>query len=370
MSPSRTDIDLWRHHWQEETDAAFLYLVLAREEPDPQRQELYRRLAKVEERHMDIWHKVFTDHDLEQEPPTPSLQARILAWVARRFGPSILVPLLLREEGQEVKSYLALYDQSDSETARDTARTLARESAQHAQSLGALVSSKGEAWHRKGSGDLVRNIVYGFNDGLTANFGLIAGVIGASVDTSIVIITGLAGVLADALSMASSGYLAAKSEQEVYRHEIDLERREIQLMPEVEEEELALIYQAKGMDEERAKQLARQTMQTPQRALEEMVREELKIGEAQTTPLREGWITGSATAVGALIPVSPFFFLEGAMAIWASFVLAMSSHFAVGAARSLFTGLGMLRSGLDMFVVGVGVAVVGYFLGELLAGWL
>ena len=116
-----------------------------------------------------------------------------------------------------------------------------------------------------------------------------------------------------------------------------------------------------------ARTMALEVMSDPARALAEKVREELKIGEAHTTPLREGWITGSATAVGALIPVAPFFFFTGAPAIWTSFTLAMASHFAVGAARSLFTGRGIFRSGVDMFAVGLGVAAVGYIVGGLVA---
>jgi vacuolar iron transporter family protein len=170
--------------------------------------------------------------------------------------------------------------------------------------------------------------------------------------------------VADALSMGSSGYLAAKSEREVFEHEIAMEKEEIRLMPELEREELSLLYQAKGIPAAQAEGLATQVMQDPQRALEEKVREELKIGEATSTPMREGWITGAATAVGAFIPVAPFLFSNGPGAIWTAFALAMVSHFGVGAARSFFTGRGIFRSGLDMFLVGLGVAAVGYFVGE------
>ena len=106
-------------------------------------------------------------------------------------------------------------------------------------------------------------------------------------------------------------------------------------------------------------------MSDPERALEEKVREELKIGEAHTTPLKEAWITGVATAIGAILPVAPFFVMEGRWAVWTAFTVAMLSHFAVGAARSVFTGRGFLRSGIDMFVVGLGVAAVSYVVGDL-----
>jgi VIT1/CCC1 family predicted Fe2+/Mn2+ transporter len=208
--------------------------------------------------------------------------------------------------------------------------------------------------------------VYGFNDGLTANFGLVAGVIGATATQQhqAVVVAGVAGLIADALSMGSSGYLAAKSEQEVYEHEIAMERDEIALMPELEREELELLYEAKGMAPATARELAADAMKDPERMLREKAQLELGISGEVTSPLREGWITGLATAVGALIPVFPFFVAEGTMAIALSFVLSMAAHFLVGAMRSLFTGRGVIRSGLDMFVVGLGVAVVGYFAGE------
>jgi VIT1/CCC1 family predicted Fe2+/Mn2+ transporter len=166
--------------------------------------------------------------------------------------------------------------------------------------------------------------------------------------------------------MGSSGYLAAKSEREVFDHEIAMEREEIRLMPELEQEELSLLYQAKGIPAAQADALAAEVMSDPERALKEKVQEELKIGEASSTPFREAWVTGLATAVGALIPVAPFLVSLSEWAIWTSFAVAMLSHFAVGAARSVFTGRGVIRSGMDMFIVGLGVAGVGYLLGEVL----
>ncbi len=357
----------WLEHWQDEADAAFLYRLLAEAEPDAGRKDVYRRLAAVEDRHAALWRKHLSEAGVECGTPVPSRRARLLAWTARRFGPGVLTTLLLREEGREVKGYMDMYQRTTPGAAKDTALLLAKESAQHAETLGGLAGKSGEPWHQMESGGFLRNVVYGFNDGLTANFGLVAGVIGASVAPQMVLFSGVAGMVADALSMGSSGYLAAKSEQEVYQHEIAMEREEIRLMPEVEAEELALVYEAKGVAREQARRMAADVMKDPARALEEKVREELKIGAQHSTPLREGWITGAATAVGAFIPVAPFLVLHGASAIWTAFAIAMASHFAVGAARSVFTGRGILRSGIDMFVVGLGVAGVGYVVGNLIA---
>ncbi len=367
MPQHQESIEIWREHWQDEADAAFLYRLLADAEPAPDRKDVYRRLAAVEDRHAAMWRKLLADAGVECGTPVPSRRARFLAWTARRFGPAVLTTMLLKEEGREVKGYMDMYRATAPGAAKDISLTLARESAEHAETLGGLAGKSGEPWHQMESGVFLRNVVYGFNDGLTANFGLVAGVIGASVSPHVVLLSGVAGMVADALSMGSSGYLAAKSEQEVYAHEIAMEEEEIRLMPEVETEELALVYEAKGVARDEARRMAAEVMKDPARALEEKVREELKIGAQHSTPLREGWITGTATAVGALIPVAPFLVLSGPWAIWTAFTIAMLSHFAVGAARSVFTGRGVFRSGIDMFVVGLGVAAVGYLVGDFIA---
>src|SRR5882672_4789082 len=369
--PSMADAELhnWMHHWQDEGDAAFLYGVLAGQEPDAKKREIYAKLAGVEERHTQMWAKLLGDHGhpVPAGGPAPTLNARVMAWLGRRFGPRYLLPLLLREEGREVKGYMDLHRASPAGDAKAVSLTLAKESAAHAETLAGLAGKKSEPWHRAESGGFLRNVVYGFNDGLTANFGLVAGVIGAAVQPHVIMISGVAGMIADSLSMGASGYLAAKSEQEVYAHEIAMEKEEIRLMPDVEEEEMALVYQAKGIDPDRARAMAAEMMLDPARALDEQVREELKIGEAHSTPLKEGWVTGAATLVGAFIPVAPFLIFQSQIAVWTSFAVSMLSHFAVGAARSVFTGRGIIRSGIDMFVVGLGVAVVGYVMGDLVA---
>jgi VIT1/CCC1 family predicted Fe2+/Mn2+ transporter len=364
------DLHTFQHHWQDEADAAHLYRVLASVEPDPVKRDVYQRLAEVEDRHTVIWAGLIRANGGEPGPFRPTGRTRLLAWLGRRIGPGFLLPMLLAEEGREVKGYLDLHRETPAGApGGGEALLLARESKAHASTLATLSGRDGEPWHQTESGGILRNLVYGFNDGLTANFGLVAGVIGATVAQQhhAIIVAGVAGLIADALSMGSSGYLAAKSEQEVYANEIAMEKDEIALMPELERDELALIYEAKGMHRDSAHALATEVMADPERMLAEQVQEELKIGGHAQSPMREAWVTGLATAVGALIPVFPFFILQGQVAIIVSFVLAMASHFLVGAARSVFTGRGVFRSGLDMFVVGLGVAVVGYYVGEWVA---
>ena len=363
------DLHAFEHHWQDEADAAYLYRLLAGAESDRGKSDIYRRLAEVEDRHVKVWAGLLAQHGRAVGRHSPTARTRLLAFLGRRFGPGFLLPMLLAEEGREVKAYLDMHRITAlGVSGRDEALLLAKESAEHATTLNGVAGRTGEPWHKAGAGGILRNLVYGFNDGLTANFGLVAGVLGASAPGPTqyhgVIVAGVAGLIADALSMGSSGYLAAQSEREVYAHEIAMERDEVAMMPEIERDELALIYEAKGMDPESAHRIATQVMADPEKMLAEQVQEELGISESKTSPLREAWITGTATAVGALIPVLPFFLFSGRTAAIVAFGVAMLSHWLVGAARSVFTGRGVFRSGLDMFVVGLGVAAVGYYVGE------
>ena len=368
------DLDTFEHHWQDEADAAFLYRILAKAEEDATKSDVYLRLADVEDRHLEIWGKLLTEGGRPPKrfkPERPRAALRPARQMVRTQAAASDAARGGGTRGARVSHHASRHARG---RRRDAARRCcSRASPPSTRARSARSPGKGiEPWHRTESGGFLRNVVYGFNDGLTANFGLVAGMIGASAVAAhqTIVLAGVAGLIADALSMGSSGYLAAKSEQEVYQNEISMERTEIELMPEVERDELALIYEAKGMHRDAAHALATEVMADPQRMLEEQVQEELKIGDAHTSPMREAWLTGLATAVGALIPVFPFFFLTGTAAMITSFALAMASHFLVGAARSIFTGRGVFRSGLDMFIVGLGVAVVGYYVGQWVASLL
>ena len=363
-------IQTWKYHLQDEIDAAFLYRTLAELINNEKRKNTYLQLAGVEDKHVNAWRELLQQNNITIKKQSPSAKARFISWFSKKFGPALLTRMMLQEEASEVKSYLALYRSNPEGQTKEIAIRLARDSAEHANRLMDTEKVTEEPWHSSESGGILRNVVYGFNDGLTANFGLIAGVIGASAAPHLILISGLAGLIADALSMGSSGYLAAVSEKEVFEHERKMEREEIKLMPELETEELALIYQTKGMNKEDSMRLAEEAMKNPKQVLEEKIREELGIVESTQSPFKEGWITGLATAIGALIPVFPFFFWQGTPAVVVSFSAAMLTHFCVGAARSFFTGRGIFRSGFDMFIVGFGVAAVGYFIGELILKFL
>jgi len=357
----------WAEYIRDEMDAAWLYRALASYERDPARKAIFERLVAVEDAHVERWRGLFEGQGSEVPSHQPSFQSRALAWIARVFGSSTVLPIIVRQETREVASYLRLARGSRQKSTHDAAMAIASESAEHAQSLSDSMGREGEPWHETAGSGYLRSVVYGFNDGLTANFGLVAGVVGASVEPRVLIVTGVAGALADALSMGASGYLAAKSEAEMAARQVAIEKAEIRLMPDIEERELAIILEAKGLAPDRATETAKAMMGgDPKQALETKVQEELGIQPPSVTPLSDGLVTGSATAVGALIPMLPFFTMESDTAIWVSLTIAMLAHFAVGAARSVFTGRGAWASGRDMFLVGFGVAAAGYLIGMLL----
>ena len=358
---------VWEEYYRDEMDAAWLYRELASHERDTARRSIFERLAVVEDAHVERWRALFVANGGAVPSHSPSTQTRVLAWIGKRFGSSAVLPVIVRQESQEVGSYLRLAKRSKQKSTHDTAMAIATESAEHAQNLSESMGRVGEPWHVTTGAGYLRSVVYGFNDGLTANFGLVAGVIGADIAPHLVIVTGLAGAMADALSMGSSGFLAAKSEAEVAARQIAIEKEELRLMPDLEEKELAIILEAKGLSPERARETAATMMRDPTQALDTKVQEELGITEPAVTPLADGIVTGSATLVGAVIPIVPFLLMDSGTAIWVSLAISMAAHFGVGAARSVFTGRSIWASGRDMFLVGFGVAVAGYFLGDLLA---
>jgi len=356
-------------NWQREIEGAFLYGQLSKLTRFPELQKALAQMSEDEEKHAAFWAERIKAVDATVQPPKPDLRIRLTVWIARWLGPQAVLKLLLKDEVSDIAAYT---DQAM--TLGDTAtyqQVLADESA-HARSLAALreqgISELEEPWHRgAGAGGVLRNIVYGFNDGLTANFGLVMGVVGANVHRELILLTGFAGMVADALSMASSGFLAAKSEEEVRQHHLTLEQAELTFMPEEERRELATYFVRKGLTPAEAAGVADRMMENPAVALAQLAREELGYDpEAPKSPLSEGTVTGIATTLGAAIPIVPFLLFTGATAVWIGIVISMIAHFAVGASRAIFTGRPAIRSGFEMFVVGMGVAIATYLLGKIL----
>lgn len=364
-----SDIKAWLGNWQREREGVFLYGELARIAQKPDLKRALEQMAGDEQNHSAVWaEKVRAERP---EAPLPGIDGRIrlTLLLARLLSVEAVLPLLMKDEVSDITSYME--QASGGTDLRDTYSQVVQDETAHARAIDRLrhpetKPEKAEPWHHgAGASGMVRDMVYGFNDGLTANFGLVMGVVGAAVNSPVILLTGFAGLMADALSMAASGFLAARSEQEVRNHDLLLEKAELELMPEQEKEELVGFYRAKGLPRADAITVADRLMQNPDQALNTLAREELGIDtEAPGSPLREGIVTGIATGLGAVIPILPFLFLRGQAALWGGVGVSMVAHFLVGASRSIFTGRPALRSGAEMFAVGMGVALVTYLLGQ------
>ena len=360
------NLKYWRGNWQREIEGAFLYRQLAGLARTPEIRDALAEMGEQEEHHAQVWAERARQADPGSRPPGIDLRIRLTLLLGRWLGAEAVIPLLINDEVSDIASYT---DQAINLGDKPTYQKVLQDETTHARTLVALRQPEArhgpEPWHRGANASgFVRNMVYGFNDGLTANFGLVMGVIGASVSNNVLLLAGFAGLMADALSMAASGFLAARSEQEVRQYHLTLEKAELELMPQEEREELIYFYTNKGLTRGEASTVADRLMQNPETALTALARDELGIDpEAPTNPLQEGVITGISTGLGAVIPLIPFMFIAGPAAIWYGVGISMAAHFLVGASRAVFTGRPAIRSGLEMFLVGMGVALATYLLG-------
>jgi VIT1/CCC1 family predicted Fe2+/Mn2+ transporter len=359
----------WRANWQREIEGAYLYRQLSDLARTPDLQKALAQMADEEETHAALWAERVQSNGARVPPPRPDLRIYMILWLARWLGVDAVLGLLINDEVGDIATYA---DQAERSRDEATYRRVLADETSHARALVTLQAPEAheavEPWHRSArAGGWLRAVVYGFNDGLTANFGLVMGVVGASVNNKVILLAGFAGLLADALSMAASGFLAARSEQEVREYHLALERAELHLMPQEERQELIQYFKRKGLTTEEAGTVADRLMEKPDVALTQLAREELGIDpEAPENPLQEGIMTGIATGLGAAIPIVPFLALYGAAAVWVGVVISMAAHFLVGASRAIFTGRPAIRSGAEMFAVGMGVAMITFVLGKLI----
>ena len=366
----RDDHDRYRQNFTDEVNGAFLYRVAAELEPDETLSGVYTRLAEAEERHADLWEEKLRAGNARVPDREPELRTRLLAWLARRMGPSVITQVMASTE----MSGRTMYDnQPEAE-----GTSLAADERSHAIILDALRSeSKGvkgsvlarlEGRHKAVGGNALRAAVLGANDGLVSNTSLVMGVAGAAFSAPAVLLSGLAGLLAGAISMALGEWLSVQSSRELHQAQIETEREEILAMPEAEAEELALIYQAKGMAPEEAERAAREVMSDPDVFLETKVREELGIDPEELGG--SAWEAAIASfflfAIGAIIPVVPFFFLTGGAAVFTSLALAAVGLFLLGAATALVTGTGVPKTGARSLLLGLAAAGITYLIGSLL----
>ena len=362
------EVRRFRAFRQEEIDAAYLYRAMAAAESRPQVAELYRRLAASEDRHATLWEQQLTGAGLPPGERRPSWRSRVMAFLARRFGPDVVLPTIASQE----QAGQGMYD--DQPEARDT--ELPGDERSHARVLGVLSGTRGgveggligrlEGRHRQVGGNALRAAVLGANDGLVSNLSLVMGVAGAELESRTVFITGMAGLLAGAISMALGEWISVQSSRELYEQQIAVEEAEIRLMPEEEAEELALIYQAKGFPEAQAREIADRLMSDQATALQTMSREELGIepdelgGSASVAAFTSFFLF----ALGAVGPVAPFAFLDGATAVITSLVVSAIALFTIGAGITLMTGRGLLYSGGRQLAFGLAAAGVTFAIGR------
>ncbi len=353
----------------DERNSAALYRTLAEVEKNPKIAEVYRRLAATEEAHANTWAEKLKAANGTTPPYKPDGRTRALMWAARRFGPGAVLPSLTAMERRGDTGYLQ----------QDAPAGMARQERSHAMLLNTIGQSmRGgmegaalaqlEGRHRSAGGNALRAAVLGANDGLVSNFSLIMGVAGAEVANSTIVLTGIAGLLAGAISMAMGEWISVQSSRELYEKQIRTEREEIEASPEEEAEELALIYQARGLEENAAKRLAQQIMSDQKSALEALSRDELGIDpEELGGSAREAALASFLLfTIGAIIPLLPYFFWSGATAIAISALFGAIGLFVIGAVITLFTGRSVLYSGTRQMLIGLAAAAVTFLIGRLI----
>jgi vacuolar iron transporter family protein len=363
----------YRENWQDERNSAALYRALSEIEVNPQLKEIYRRMAHAEENHSNFWEaKLRAAGQTGLLTYKPAWRTRILIFLAKRFGPKFVLPSISTMEQMDSHSY-------DIQT-EARAEHLPQQEQSHARLLKAITGgSKGhgmegsevarlEGRHRSTGGNALRAAVLGADDGLVSNLSLVMGVAGAELAPRAILITGLAGLLAGACSMALGEWLSVQSARELYQRQIAIEKQEIAEVPDEEAEELALIYQSKGLPEAEAKSLADRLIHNQANALDTLSREELGIDPDELGG--SAWAAAATSfglfALGAIIPVAPFFILGGMGAVIASLILSALGLFLIGAAITLLTGRNVLFSGLRQVGFGLIAAAITFGIGRLI----
>jgi len=364
------DIKRYRDNLRDELDGAALYTAIAAAEPDPLRKDLFLQLAQAEARHAELWRGKLAAAGIREQPYVPGFRTRLLARLARRFGPAFVMPTIAAAEYSDRNKYAAQADahaisaeeRGHAAVVREMARPPAR-----TRVTGTDIA-RAEPWHRGASGNNLRAAVLGANDGLVSNFCLVMGVAGAGAGNRAVLLTGLAGLVAGACSMALGEWLSVTNARELASTQIAKEAEEIEQTPQAEQHELALIYQAKGLQKADAERVAAELMSDKRAALDTLAREELGVDPQE---LGGSALAAAATSfvlfsLGAIFPVAPFLFLQGARAIGISIALSAAALCGTGLLTSLFNGRSPWFSAARQTVFGCAAAAITYGIGALL----
>jgi vacuolar iron transporter family protein len=355
-----------------ERDAVLLYEALAAIEIDPQRAGAFNRIATNERRHAEVWASKLRDAGVEV-PPAPSRprpRVRIIVLLARIFGTKAVSDLVTALEGDEEEIY-------GGQSATPEIEAIAADEREHAEIWRKLKDpnyhpdrdiAERERWHRSGRSGTLRAVIFGVSDGLVSNLALVMGVAGASGPTAtsghFILLAGIAGLLAGAFSMAAGEYISMQSQRELFERQIELERAEMAAMPEEEEAEMASLYRAKGFNADEAKAIAHRLFEDPERALDQLIREELGLDPDELgSPFGAAFGSFVAFALGAFVPVAPYLVGSGVGAFVAAIGLSLVALFAVGGGVSLLTGRGVLFSGARQVAIGAAAAIVTFVVG-------
>ncbi len=366
----QTDAERYRTNWQGEIDSIHLYTALSRAEKNPKLAKVYEKLAAAEARHAQFWEKKIKEAGAALPERKPSARSRVLSFLATKFGAAFVLPIVTTLEHTDIDSYDHQPESKGTNLPvdeRSHARVIQKilEGSRGGLEGGALARLEGR--HRVIGGNALRAAVLGANDGLVSNLSLIMGVAGAAFSENTILIAGLAGLLAGAFSMAMGEWLSVQSSRELYARQIKIEEQELEETPEEEREELALIYQAKGISKDEAEKMASTMMRDRKTALRTLSREELGIDPESLGGSAWGaaFVSFALFAAGAAVPLAPFFFWEGEHAVLMSLSLSASALFLVGAMITLFTGRRVIFSGMRQLLIGLAAAGVTFAIGRL-----
>ncbi len=366
--PSPADLRRYRSYLLAEWEAAALYRRLADAEKDEERASVLRELAGMEDKHAARWKGKLEAAGEPLPSWKPSQRSRFLGLLARASGTRAVIPILERAEGGDANMYAA--EPGAEDFALDEkmhARVFARLQGENgAGSAGAGITER-ERWHRGAGGGSFRAGVFGINDGLVSNLSLVMGIAGAESGHDIIVLAGLAGLLAGAFSMATGEYVSMRVQRELFEREIDLEREELETNPEEERQELALIYRAKGLPPAEAEQVATRLIADKETALDTLAREELGLDPGE---LGSPWGAAISSflmfALGASLPVLPYLLLAGQGAFLGSLVLSGLALAIAGGSTAFLTGRSLLFGAGRMLLLGAASATVTFGVGRLL----
>jgi vacuolar iron transporter family protein len=365
------DINKLKSQLQTEIDTAFLYKSIAAIQTDENLNKVLLALAQIEEGHAQHMINEIKKIANDFVPPNPSMRAKFQLKLGKIFGYNSIISSLSGIEKQfainTVKNKIEAGEKL-SGFEHNHLKIIEAVNNNSALNVSGGFLSKFESRHKSVGGNALRAAVLGANDGLVSNMSLVMGVAGAAVSNSTILLTGCAGLLAGAISMALGEWLSVQSSKELYENQIALETAELEASPEEEKKELILLYQAKGMSEMEAKNLAEKAFETHDSAIETLITEELGINKEELEG--SAWEAGITSfilfAIGAIIPLYPFMFLDGRNAIYLSVGSSVIGLFGIGAAITLFTGKSVLFSGTRQVIFGLLAAAVTYGIGSLI----